>query len=582
MVNLSLSNSPDKFSSEFKALETPQDVADLLEIGLERLYYHIYIISDSKKYTIFNVSKKTGGVRTISAPITALKIIQQKFNRVLLQVYSPKPCVHSFIHDRSIVSNATKHLERKSVLNIDLEDFFPSINFGRVRGLFMGKPYNLCAPVSTILAQICCFNNQLPQGAPTSPIITNMICAQLDSQLMALAKSNRCDYTRYADDMTFSTNIRDFPTALAVLNSIGQIEVGGELRHIIEQNGFKINSNKTRLRGRNQHQQVTGITVNKFTNVKRKLIRQIRAMLHAWEKFGFEAAQSEFYKQYDKKFRSQWKTNPNFGRVVKGKIEYLGMVRGKNDPIYVNLCNRLKNLAPELVKDLKSITPQNERILSAVVFTEGKSDWTHLMCALTSLKALGKYTFLRLEFNSYSDNLGDTELLKLCASYSRVNRDKPNIFMFDRDNPKIIAEVTGEDKQAYKPWGNNVYSFAIPIPLQRKDKQNVSIEFYYSDEEIKQLDKNGRRLFLSNEFYRKSGRHIKEDLTCHQLNKIQSSDVSIIDNDVLTPDGRNVALSKYEFSTNVINKVPGFNNFNFTEFSNIFDIIQRILETCNT
>ena len=207
-MSVKLSAKPDELCGKFYALKTPQDVADLLEIDLQRLYYHIYIVRESSRYTTFDIPKRYGGHRTISAPVTALKIIQRKLNQVLLQTYSPKPSVHSFLLRKSILTNARVHVARRRILNIDLEDFFPSINFGRVRGLFMGIPYNLNPTVATILAQICCTNNQLPQGAPTSPIVTNMICAKMDSQLMGLAKANKCDCTRYVDDITFSTNLR--------------------------------------------------------------------------------------------------------------------------------------------------------------------------------------------------------------------------------------------------------------------------------------------------------------------------------------------------------------------------------------
>jgi RNA-directed DNA polymerase len=259
MNELTLRRNPDELRAKFFTLKTPQDIADLLEIDLYRLYYHIYRVDDSLRYTVFQVPKKRGGTRTISTPATALKIIQRKLNQILLQVYTPKPSVHGFVINRSILSNAKVHVGRRNVLNVDLEDFFPSINYGRVRGLFMGVPYKLDPKVATILAQICCFNNQLPQGAPTSPIITNMICAKMDSELMKLAKATKSDYSRYCDDITYSTNLSEFPSNLATVNSLGQIELGSELSRIIHLNGFKVNSKKTRLRRKNLRQEVTGM-----------------------------------------------------------------------------------------------------------------------------------------------------------------------------------------------------------------------------------------------------------------------------------------------------------------------------------
>src|SRR5690606_12917628 len=149
--------------------------------------------------------------------------------------------------------------------------------------------YRLNDEVATILAQICCHNGILPQGAPTSPIISNMICVRLDAKLQQLAKEHQCTYSRYADDITFSTNRSSFPSALAYLSDIGQIEIGNELSIIIEENGFQINPKKTRLQSKHQRQEVTGLTVNRYPNVQRRYIKQIRGILHAWKKYGLDA-----------------------------------------------------------------------------------------------------------------------------------------------------------------------------------------------------------------------------------------------------------------------------------------------------
>lgn len=579
MNTIKLSFSKDELRTKFFSLTTPQDIADLLEIDLKRLFYHIYIVPKSVRYTQFDIPKRRGGLRTISTPSTALKIIQRKLNEILLQVYEPKLSVHSFLLNRSILSNAKVHVGRRNILNIDLEDFFPSVNFGRVRGLFMGVPYKLNPTVATVIAQICCFSNQLPQGAPTSPIVTNMICAKMDSQLIQLAKSNRCDYTRYADDITFSTNLREIPSDLAILNNLGQLEIGTELNNIIEQNGFKINTQKTRLAKKNLRQEVTGITINKFPNVRRKYIRQLRAMLHAWEKYGYDAAQEEFYNNYDKKHRSPFKQNPLFKQIVKGKLEFLGMVRGKTDRIYLNLCNQLKGLAPELVKlpIEQTVGIDTTSRIMLHVKTEGKTDWKHMKCAEERLIALGYSFGCAINFEEFEDDRGDKELAKICITQSRTPNDKPMIFVFDRDNlqDKDIKKVV-DPLINYKPCGNNVYSMAIPIPTHRRDTPNISIEFYYKDEELQRQDKDGRKLFLSNEFQH-SGMHKTLQVFCHDINRIKNTNISIIDSrviDIKTND--DVALTKNNFVEYIRNQQDGFNDFDFTEFTNIFRIFSQI------
>ena len=213
-------------------------------------------------------------------------------------------------------------------------------------------PYKLPMGAATAVAQLCCSDNQLPQGAPSSPVVSNMLCGQLDSQLRRLAERLRCVYTRYADDLTFSTSLRDFPTALVRLEndpaaSAGNIAVVGiDLRRIIEGNGFRVNSTKVRLQRTERRQVVTGITVNRKPNLSRRYVRQIRAMLHAWQKYGLAAAASEFRVRYDDRHRAPRSPVPDLRAVIRGKLEFLAMVKRRTDPVYVNLLNRARRLDP--------------------------------------------------------------------------------------------------------------------------------------------------------------------------------------------------------------------------------------------
>lgn len=371
-MSLRLSTEPEELTSKFAALKTAQDVADLLEVDRAHLNYHLYISPRSTRYTKFDIPKRAGGTREITTPITALKIIQRKLNQVLQHVYYDKrrPSVHSFITEHSILTNAKKHLRREWVLNIDLKAFFPSITFPRVIGLFKKKPYEIPIPAATVLAQICCFEDKLPQGAPTSPIVSNMICAKLDNELGRLARKHKCKYTRYADDITFSTYSYNFPSALAKINSLGQVEVGDELNQIIHENWFEVNLDKVRLRRQNLRQEVTGLTVNDFNksgrpNVKRQYVRQIRAMLHAWEKDGLENAEKEFLKRHYKKHRAPFKKPPSLIQILNGKIGFLGMVIGKDNPLYLRYYHQFKRLCLlKMYQDLeKSKDPQQRGYL---------------------------------------------------------------------------------------------------------------------------------------------------------------------------------------------------------------------------
>ena len=347
-MNIELTRGPDEWRDQFKALQCPQDIAEMLEVSHRDLNYWIYRTPEKDRYTSFHIAKKSGASRQIDAPNPSIKILQRKLNTVLQTVYWVKPSAHGFASGKSVKTNAEQHIQKRWVFNVDLDNFFHSIHFGRVRGMFMGKPYNLPPDVSTVLAHMCCYQKRLPQGAPTSPVISNMICAQMDSQLQQLAKSNRATYTRYADDITFSVTSRRFPPALAYINVLKQVHVGGNLRKIIEDNGFAINESKIWLRGRHQRQEVTGVTVNDRTNLPRRFTNQIRAMLHAWEIYGLEAAQEVWEMKNAHKHRAPWSQSIQFDQVVKGKIEYLGMVKGKNSMTYLKFIDKIGELDRKL------------------------------------------------------------------------------------------------------------------------------------------------------------------------------------------------------------------------------------------
>lgn len=338
-MHLGLTRTEPEIRDKFSAVKSTRDISDLLEVKHSVLMFHVFKFPPSRKYTTFTIPKKSGGVREIRAPISQIKIIQQKLNEVLGTVVRPKLCVHGFRRGKDIVSNAREHLNKKYVLNVDLKDFFPSINFARVFGMFKAHPYNFDRDIAILLARICCDEYQFPQGAPTSPIVSNMICARMDSELKRLALVLKCWYTRYGDDLTFSTSREPFPRELAFYASSGvprAVEIGGRLRTLIEVNGFSINENKVRLQRETERQEVTGLLVNSLQpNVHRAYKRQIRAMLHAWEKYGLVNAESTYLTTFRRKYCSPFKPLPHFEHVLRGKIEYIGMVRGPGDRTYL-------------------------------------------------------------------------------------------------------------------------------------------------------------------------------------------------------------------------------------------------------
>ena len=257
-------------------------VADFLHINVKELTYILYKIKIDNFYKKFDIPKKNGKTRIIYTPDKKLKYIQRQLGNYLykkhLDYISEKQIVssisHGFEKNKSIITNARIHKNKKYLLNIDISDFFSSFNFGRVQGYFQkNKEFNFSKEVSTILAQLVCYKGCLPQGAPTSPIISNLIFNIVDIRILRLTKKYKLDYTRYADDLSFSTNNRIFEEKY--------IHFLEELTNLLENSGFKINKEKTRLQYNSSRQEVTGLTTNKKINANRIFINKTRAMANS-------------------------------------------------------------------------------------------------------------------------------------------------------------------------------------------------------------------------------------------------------------------------------------------------------------
>lgn len=336
------------------------DVADLLGVRMSAMVWTLYKAPASERYTHFEIPKRSGGMRLIASPRGLLRKMQATLAPMLAEAYDPHPAAHGFLKGRSVRSNAEAHAGQRLVLNVDLQDFFPTINFGRVRGLFMAAPFYCGPAAAAVLAQICTHRNGLPQGAPTSPVISNFIAHGLDRRLARLAKSNKLKYSRYADDLTFSTSLAAFPPAVAAFEDgidggppSRRVRAGDALEREIANAGFKINNKKVRLQGRGVQQSVTGLVVNAKVNVERSRVRRIRAMLHAWEKFGLAAAAHEHFERYSPRRPK----NPEraFRNALYGQLAYLKMIRGAEDPIFLKLCSRLTGLDPNPSKFIRQM-----------------------------------------------------------------------------------------------------------------------------------------------------------------------------------------------------------------------------------
>ena len=447
-----------------------------------------------KRYTEFKVKKKSGAERTIHAPVNGLKAIQKTLSFILQSVYEPHKAATGFVKEKSIVDNAKEHVGNKYLYNIDLKDFFPSIDQARVWKCMQLKPFNLTPStnenlfekeitevsfekikevfeathaiiketkigsflnlvdsnngnkvvlkikigsnakisgttmedkikdiktnhafyltktkdktqirlthkdefinniksislskqnIANMIASLCCtaihverknaagewetvVSNVLPQGAPTSPVLSNVICQRLDYLLSAVAKRFGLKYTRYADDMTFSSMHNVYQPESDFLK---------ELHRIVADQGFHIKESKTRLQKEGFRQEVTGLLVNEKVNVQKRYIKQLRMWLYYWESYGYDRAQSFFQQQYiaDKGFAI--KGRPDMINVIDGKLNYLKMVKGDSNDLYLKLRERFDNLITKKINpkpisevEIKTVTDTNQVKITLEVY----------------------------------------------------------------------------------------------------------------------------------------------------------------------------------------------------------------------
>lgn len=479
----------------FAEMQSKRDFLDLLNyakpilfgektvpFSLKQLTFYVNPKRSTSAYKKFYIKKKSGTLRTIYAPTNGLKAIQKTIAFVLQCVFEPHKAANGFVWDKSIVNNAKVHTNQNYVYNIDLKDFFPSIDQARVWKCLTLKPFNLndtnknsqekektpfLLPyelfnfktegdindvllkfkfsnadfkngsynlklknggniaykvakysntedsgvitlfkgnssydifidfvkndfeinktqlnnlsiefdaylnyyvgelikkhqelqkdrnkIAIMIATLCCTNleverldkdgnwektnrNVLPQGAPTSPVFSNIICQRLDFLLAGVAKRFNLNYTRYADDITFSSMHNVYQENSDFIK---------EIHRIIKEQHFHIKESKTRLQKSGYRQEVTGLVVNDAVNVKKRYVKQLRMWLYYWEKYGYNKAEQIFLRDYIKDRGYVKVGKPDMVNVISGKLDYLKMVKGEENPIFIKLRARYDNL----------------------------------------------------------------------------------------------------------------------------------------------------------------------------------------------------------------------------------------------
>lgn len=301
-------------------LGAPAEVASALGLSIPQLRWLAFHSEAATRvhYVRFTVPKKCGGVRQLSAPHRTLARAQRWILDNILSKVPVHDAAHGFAPGRSTVTNAAPHVGRKAVVNADLKDFFPTITFARVKGLFQSFGYSPAAAV--IFALLCTESPRrpliyagktfeaatgprvLPQGACTSPALSNLVSRRMDARLRGIAAKLGWIYTRYADDLTLSA---DGETA----DKVGYVLA--RVRHITADEGFEVNEKKTRVQRPNSAQTVTGLVVNRRVGVPRDVVRRLRAILHRAQSEGLAAQNRD--------------AHPHFESWVRGMIAYVNM-----------------------------------------------------------------------------------------------------------------------------------------------------------------------------------------------------------------------------------------------------------------
>ncbi|MDD1794461.1 reverse transcriptase family protein [Enterovibrio sp. ZSDZ42] len=270
-------------------------VADAMGVSTSELRFLCYQkdVSTISHYQDFAITKKSGGIRTISAPMPRMKRAQYWLLDNVLNKLAVHDAAHGFVSGRSIVSNAEPHIKKRVVINLDMKDFFPSVSYKRVKGMFkqLGYSEELATTFALLTTKpatealdmdgktwhVAVGERTLPQGSPCSPAITNVLCRRLDARLKGMAEKLGFTYTRYADDLTFSND--DDSQVQALL---------WRCKQIVSSEGFVIHPDKTRVMRRHQKQEVTGVVVNDGLSVERKTLKRFRAVLKQVELDGPE------------------------------------------------------------------------------------------------------------------------------------------------------------------------------------------------------------------------------------------------------------------------------------------------------
>ncbi len=496
---------------KLKQTSSLKDFAKLIGYKPKALSYILYQIPEENKYFEFSIPKKNGGERKIKSPGEKLKKLQKKVAKLLndcleeiLSVHK-QSLSHGFRRKHSIITNARKHKKKRHVFNVDLENFFPSINFGRVRGFFIKNNHFLLQPaVATVIAQIACHNNSLPQGSPCSPVISNLIGHLIDIRMVNLAKKAKCTYSRYADDLTFSTNKKEFPELIATNEIVDSNKwfASEILEKEIFKLGFEINRSKTSLQNKTSRQIATGLVVNNKVNVKIEYVRLARAMCNQL------FATNEFYIKSEE---SDPENTPGSVKKLIGVVNFIYQIKRHHDDRKMHERHQYPTSISKLYRKLLCYKYFHS-LDRPLLICEGKTDPIYLKCALRQL-SLEYPNLITIENNKFSLNINFLNISKIfrdvfaiakgtsgiaylilmyqnmMARFYGTGKLFPVIVIVDNDDGtkkinSIITEKTKRKNPSKKEFNricDNLYVVHLPIIKDRK----TTIENLFSPDLLK-------------------------------------------------------------------------------------------------
>lgn len=470
---------------KMSSIKSQEDLASVLEyVGREVLgYNNWYTLNQIKSYATgakslyrkFTIPKKSGGVRTITAPCYELKAIQDSLNKLFQAIYEPSKQAYGFVVGKSVADNAAYHVGQRYVFNIDLKDFFPSIEKRRIIARLKAAPFSFPSDVALLIAGLSCVKvdkkSSLPQGSPVSPTFSNIIAERLDRKLNKLANRYGARYSRYADDITFSSMNNIYRQEGDFYNAVWEV---------VAEEGFSINESKVRLNRIGERLEITGLTVSDKVNVARKYVNDLRWMIYHWERDGYNNAYSVFIKKYTEAKTTPVKGTPDMQNVIAGKLDYLKMVKGNDDSTYLKLKERFDALVDGMPID-RSISAVLDVWESEGIEAAMEKYYSEEKAASIDAKTVPAYNkYPRLEkytLDAFTDKYGVNISFKEVDGEKRVFVNEKQSFLGHplyvakgfSDSPAdvMIELIQGDRAKVFWYVSNKSFKISDDTPLNR-------------------------------------------------------------------------------------------------------------------